>query len=727
MKLLVVVLGITCMSALCVTRTNAVDIGTLVGALDKMNMDNKILFTIGIIAKPPLYDELEEIFFAGYPLFHEEPKFKPVILHSMVQWALDEIPFLLQNQTFKDSFHIFVREINNVNTSIANRTNEFTYMHDIFSQMDWFDIVQQIGSNVLESWFIKHGVNHNTTMVIIPSILTKVDTLAKLYIPSFLPVLVTELNKMKYPMPPRLTTTPVVTTSGQHVQTTNNMTSQQPPSIINFLKNSHNYTAKALLIYNFLKANPIIFGKLEHILLSGIPLITEPPTLRPDILPALIPWALQSFPPLLRSTVFKDSFHLFVNTINAVDISGLNTTDEYEFMDGVFKQIDWIGIATKISAKVAVPLSVSMGVNPVVSAAMIPHLFDELSDLVKQNGEDIIAKIIIEMNKIETNKLQDLNYTNEFISTLFQNILIQNILPDVLSKPTWKKVISSALHVFPLQQKISLLVKVLTDNPVMFEKLQGILLSAIPLLKEFSKLRPDISQHLISWTLDILPNLLENPLFKNTIQIIISEINKVNTTGLNVTNNDVFINRMISQLDMIHIIRRIVTPIVTSLSLSSGLKPELASTVVPFILQQVEQLTKTDLADVLKLFIAEMNSVNITDLNSHDPQTFIKGFFERLNIRKLVTGLVAQPTIKGLLTSTLMKSPQIVLDLGKMLLSSFDLKHLLPLPSNAMLSTAECYQDVMGFITELIAGSNWAKASMYMINDMFIIISNKNI
>jgi hypothetical protein len=55
--------------------------------------------------------------------------------------------------------------------------------------------------------------------------------------------------------------------------------------------------------------------------------------------------------------------------------------------------------------------------------------------------------------------------------------------------------------------------------------------------------------------------------------------------------------------------------IVTSLSLSSGLKPELASTVVPFILQQVEQLTKTDLADVLKLFIAEMNSVNITDLS----------------------------------------------------------------------------------------------------------------
>ena len=723
MKLLVVVLGITCMSALCVTRTNAVDIGSLVGALDKMSTDDKIIFTIGIIAKPPLYDELEEIFFAGYPLFHEEPMFKPVILHSMVQWALDEIPFLLQNQTFKDSFHIFVREINNVNTSIANRTNEFTYMHDIFSQMDWFDIVQQIGSKVLESWFIKHGVNHNTTMVIIPSILTKVDTLAKSYIPSFLPVLVTELNKMKYPMPPRLTTTPVVTTSGQHVQTTNNMTSQQPPSIINFLKISHNYTAKALLIYKFLKANPIIFGKLEHILLSGIPLITEPPTLRPDILPALIPWALQSFPPLLRSTVFKDSFHLFVNTINAVDISGLNTTDEYEFMDGVFKQIDWIGIATKMSAKVAVPLSVSMGVNPVVSAAMIPHLFDELSDLVKQNGEDIIGKIIIGMNKTETNKLQDLNYTNEFISTLFQNILIQNILPDVLSKPTWKKVISSALHVFPLQQKISLLVKVLTDNPVMFEKLQGILLSAIPLLKEFSKLRPDISQHLISWTLDILPNLLENPLFKNTFKIIISEINKVNTTGLNVTNNDVFINRMISQLDMIHIIRRIGTPIVTSLSLSSGLKPKLASTVVTFILQQVEQLTKTDLADVLKLFIAEMNSVNITDLNSHDPQTFIKGFFERLNIRKLVTGLVAQPTIKGLLTSTLMKSPQIVLDLGKMLLSSFDLKHLLPLPSNAMLSTAKCYQDVMGFITELIAGSNWAKASMYM----FIIISNKNI
>lgn len=715
MKLLVVVLGITCMSALCITPTNAQDIGSLVGALDKMSTDDKIRFAIGIIAKPPLYDELEEIFFAGYPLFHEEPKFKPVILHNMVQWALDEMPFLLQNQTFKDSVHIFVREINKVNTSIANRTNVFTYMHDIFSQMDWFDIIQQIGSKVLESWFIKHGVDHNATMIIIPSMLTKVETLAKSYILPLLPVLVAELNKMKYPMPPRLSATPGVTTSGQQVQTTHAMTSQQPPSIITILKNSKNYTMKALLIYKFLKANPIIFGKLEHVVVSGIPLITEPPTLRPDILPALMPWALQSFPPLLRSTVFKDSFHVFVNTINTADLRGLNTTDEYEFMDGVFKQIDWIGLATKISTKVAVPLSVSMGVNPVVSAAMIPQLFDELSDLVKQNGKDIIAKIIIGMNKIETNKLQDLNYTNDFISNLFQNILIQNILPDILSKPTWKKVISSALFV-----------KVITDNPVMFEKLQGILLSAIPLLKEFSKLRPEISQHLISWTLDNLPNLLENPLFKNSIRIIISEINKVNTTGLNVTNNDTFVNKMISQLDLIHIIRRIATPIVTSLSLSSGLKPELAATVIPFILQQVEQLTKTDLADVLKLLVTEMNSVNITDLNSHDPQTFIKGFFERLSIRKLVTGLVAQPTIKGFLTSTLMKSPQIVLDLGKFLLSSFDLKHLLPLPSNALQSTAECYKDIMGFITELIAGSNWAKRSMYVIYDRYIMISNEN-
>lgn len=704
MKLLVVVLGITCMSALCITPANALDIGSLVGALDKMSTDDKILFAIDIIVKPPLYDELEEIFFAGYPLFHEEPKFKPVILHNMVQWALDEMPFLLQNQTFKDSAHIFVREINKVNTSIANRTNVFTYMHDIFSQMDWFDIIQQIGSKVLESWFIKHGVDHNATMIIIPSMLTKVETLAKSYILPLLPVLVKELNKMKYPMPPRLSTTPGVTTSGQQVHTTHAMTSQQPPSIITILKNSNNYTMKKILIYNFLKTNPIIFGKLEHIVVSGIPLITEPPTLRPDILPALIPWALQSFPPLLRSTVFKDSFHLFVNTINAANSSGLNTTDEYEFMDGVFKQIDWIGLATKISTKVAVPLSVSMGVNPVVSAAIIPQLVDELSDLVKQNGKDIIAKIIIGMNKIDTNKLQDLNYTNDFISNLLQNILIQNILPDVLSKPTWKKVI-----IFTL-----------------FDKLQGILLSAIPLLKEFSTLRPEISQHLISWTLDILPNLLKNPLFKNTIQIIISEINKVNTTGLNLTNNDAFVHGMISQLDLIHIIRRIATPIVTSLSLSSGLKPELAVTVIPFILQQIEQLTKTDLADVLKLLITEMNNVNITDLNSHDPQTFIKVFFERLDIRKLVTGLVAQPTIKGFLTSTLMKSPQIVLDLGKMLLSSFDLKHLLPLSSNALQSTAECYKDIMGFITELIAGSNWAKKSMYVIYDRYIMISNEN-
>jgi hypothetical protein len=89
----------------CVTRTGRNDgIYNLASVSTFVSIEGIITMVV-LWFTPCLIDELEEIFFAGYPLFHEEPKFKPVILHSMVQWALDEIPFLLQNQTFKDSFH----------------------------------------------------------------------------------------------------------------------------------------------------------------------------------------------------------------------------------------------------------------------------------------------------------------------------------------------------------------------------------------------------------------------------------------------------------------------------------------------------------------------------------------------------------------------------------------------------------------------------------------------
>ncbi|CAC5393623.1 unnamed protein product [Mytilus coruscus] len=369
--------------------------------------------------------------------------------------------------------------------------------------------------------------------------------------------------------------------------------------------------------------------------------------------------------------MFKTSFHFFVTKINQVNITGLNISNEYEFMNGVFSQMDWWEIIGKIASEVAVPLSASVGMNQSVSASIIPQLINELADLLKQNGGKLVQALIKELNKADIAKLERANYTNSFILNSLQDLVLQNILPDMLSKPTWKSFVSATVKSLPVQQKISVVAWFLSQNVQLFNQLEDVLLSALPILIPVSHLKPEIKQHLVPWALEHIPDFLNSKLFQNAVDIMVSEVNNVNTSSFNQTNDDVYINELLSGLDTVRLIRRIATEVALPLSLKSGLKPEVATYVIPVVMQILEQVTKTDLANGLKILITEMNCVNLTDLDVRNPKSFVQGYLEKLNMRNILTGILAQPHISGFLVSTLLKSPQIVLDIGKVLLSSF--------------------------------------------------------
>ncbi|CAG2214937.1 unnamed protein product [Mytilus edulis] len=448
-----------------------------------------------------------------------------------------------------------------------------------------------------------------------------------------------------------------------------------------------------------------MFPKLERILLSAVPLLSEPPTIRDEILPVLLAWGLGTIPKFLQSEMFKKSFHYFVTKINQVNVTGLNISNDYEFMNGVFSQMDWWEIIEKIASEVAVPLSASVGMNPSVSASIIPQLINELADLLKQNGGKLAQTLIEEMNKADIAKLERVDYTSSFILNFLQN---QDVL-DMLSKPTWKALVSATVKILPVQQKLSVITWFLSHNVQLFGQLEDILLSALPILVPISHLKPEIRQHLVPWALDHIPDFLDRKLFQNAVDIMVSEVNSVNTSSFNQTNDDMYINELLSGLDTVRLIRRIATEVALPLSIQSGLKPEVATYMIPVVMQILEQVTKTDLANGLKILITEMNRVNLTDLDVRDPKSFVQGYVEKLNMRNILTGILAQQHIKGFLVSSLLKSPQIALDIGKILLSSFSPSDILSLPADATLtSTQKCYTGFIDFIENLLHGNKSA-------------------
>ncbi|CAC5364486.1 HSPG2 [Mytilus coruscus] len=312
------------------------DINSIVSVLQTMTIQQKAGFLIDYLNNPVIYDRLEHIIFEAHSLFYEESTLRPEITAHLVPWTIDELPNLLQNQTFKNCFHIFAEEINKANISIVNRTSEFTVISGIFSQMDWLDVIDKIAADIFQHWMVIQGSDNIVAKKIVTAVFAEIQRTIRTYILPVLPGILAEISKINPDSQSPLTTYESVTPKHTSPKTIK----PQPSSIITELQNAKDFNEKQLLIYNYLVNNNEIFDKLERLLISVIPLFTEQPTIRDDIQSIFFLWTLGTLPNFLSSKMFKNSFNFFVTKMNRADLTGLNITNEYQFMAGVFKQID---------------------------------------------------------------------------------------------------------------------------------------------------------------------------------------------------------------------------------------------------------------------------------------------------------------------------------------------------------------------------------------------------
>lgn len=331
------------------------DLNSIVSILQTMTIQQKAGFLLDYLNNPEIFDRLEHIFFEAQTLLYEESTLRPEITDHLVPWTMGELPNLLQSQTFKNCFHIFAVEINKANVSIVNMTNEFTVMSGIFSQMDWLDVIDNISADIFQHWMVTQGSDNVVAKKIVTAVFAEIQRTIRTYILPVLPGLLAEISKIKPDSQYSVTTDEYVTPK----QTSSTTTKPQPQSIITEVKNAKDFNEKQLLIYNYLvnSNNKVIFDKLERILISVIPLFTDQPTIREDIQSIFFLWTLSTLRDFLTSKMFTNSFDFFVTKINQADLTGLNITDEYQFMAGVFKQVDLAEILERTIFYVVTSLS----------------------------------------------------------------------------------------------------------------------------------------------------------------------------------------------------------------------------------------------------------------------------------------------------------------------------------------------------------------------------------
>lgn len=649
-----------------------------------------------VINRPEQIDLVEDIFISGYKLLHEEPVLNPVIMSEVVDWTLDELPHLLQNETVKNIYHIFVNEINKANLSIVNTSSIDAAMNDVFAQMDWLGMILKMAGNISKPLLNGYGIQPNVTKLLVPKLIGSLEIAIKTYLQPLLPSLIKQVNAYKPDLGGNAPTTdPVLSTKTPSFD-------NQTVSIITLLQElKGNYSAKVSLARQYLVNNSDLVNKTKTIALSALPLLFEPPTLNASIQRLLLSWVFNKIPPFLKNEGLSRGYHYLANTMNKANLTGLNSSNSHEFVKGILGQINLIDVAGKFATEIAIPLVIKIGIKPDFAKYVIPKAIEEIGDLFSKYGTRLMMKIITQFNRVDIENLNDANYANAVLSDMFRSVIVGEILPNILSEPTLKMVVVSLSRIPSIQQ------------------LEKIVLSLVPLIKPLTLINPNITVHLLHWAANYMPILVKNPLVTTALNIIVSEINKVNLSIINSTDDDAIVIEMWRQIDVIHVVGNIATSVIIPWSVQSGLKREVAMHLIPFLTDNIEELVKIDVVNLIHILIQEMNRVNITDLDVCNPGEFVSSYLTRLDVRPVVSGLISQPHIKGLLISTIMKSPLVVLDLGKVLLSSVNMSEVLSLPQDARSHSQKCYDGFMSFLENIfkdgkVTGKeNWAVRSKF--------------
>ncbi|KAK3104354.1 hypothetical protein FSP39_000152 [Pinctada imbricata] len=170
----------------------------------------------------------------------------------------------------------------------------------------------------------------------------------------------------------------------------------------------------------------------------------------------------------------------------------------------------------------------------------------------------------------------------------------------------------NALKDMPLKDKIAFIADLLYRNPALFGKLENILYAAFPLISNIN-LNPPLGQAMLAWLLDEIPALLQNELFLNVTLVVVDDLNKVNLTGVNMTDLDAFLDGFFARLDLYNLVKDVAVVICKPIFLERGLREELYAPTVAKSIELLEVFIRDYSERVIHVVIDVINDVNMTD------------------------------------------------------------------------------------------------------------------
>ncbi|XP_062582716.1 O-acyltransferase like protein-like [Saccostrea cucullata] len=398
--------------------------------------------------------------------------------------------------------------------------------------------------------------------------------------------------------------------------------------------NQMNTTAKIALMADFLIRTPVLYNKLEKILLGALPLVSVV-KIRPEINRFLLPWVLDKIPEVLKSELLLNVTRVVVNEVNHVNITGLNTSGIDPFMAGFISRFDLVHTGMLSLDVVLDSLLPSFGIG------------QQIKEFVTIFGEKISHVIIKQIQSEQFNHsstVQSLNHSTA------QSVSIETIIRQM-----------------NITQKIGLMADILIQQPELFNKLEKILLGALPLISVV-KIRPEINRFLLPWVLDKIPEVLKSELLLNVTRVVVNEVNHVNITGLNTSGIDPFMAGFISRFDLLHTGMLSLDVVLDSLLPSFGIG------------QQIKEFVKSNGEKISRVIIKQIQS----DIRS-------------------------QLQVTANSTSDTKMSQSSLLQLGVGILQTIltPMENVFPKPQRSTL-TDQCYSDSMIFLNNLLRGKKWA-------------------
>ncbi|XP_061196927.1 nose resistant to fluoxetine protein 6-like [Saccostrea echinata] len=225
--------------------------------------------------------------------------------------------------------------------------------------------------------------------------------------------------------------------------------------------------------------------------------------------------------------------------------------------------------------------------------------------------------------------------------------------------------IESFLSQMNIKERLSFLADMLINHPVLYNKLEKILLGAVPLISVI-KIRPEINGYLLPWVLDNIPKVLRSELLLNVTRVVVNEINHINITGLNTSGIDPFMAGFISRFDLLHTGMLSLDVVLDSLLPSMGVG------------QQIKGFIEGYGEKILHVIINQIKSDMKSQMNGNNT-----------SVTKMSQTSLLQLGV-GILRTILMP-----------------MEEVFPKPQSSTL-TEQCYSDTMIFLNNLLRGKRWA-------------------